>query len=217
VSAPIRLIVADDHPLFRDGVVRSLEESGCCSVVAQAGTADEAVRLVGEKKPDMVLLDLSMPGGGQAAATRIGEIAPEVKIVVLTASEDDDDILSALKAGAKGYVLKGVSSAALAEIVTNVAAGESYVSPSLAVRLLTEMRTDTAAKPAEDPMSRLTAREEEILRLVARGLSNKAVARDLDLQEKTVKHHMTRILNKLQVKNRTEAAILLRDIEPRRP
>jgi two-component system nitrate/nitrite response regulator NarL len=217
VSASIRLIVVDDHPLFRDGVVRSLEESGCCAVIGQAGTADDAVRLARDQKPDIVLLDLSMPGGGHAAATRIGEVAPEVKIVVLTASEDDDDILLALKAGAKGYVLKGVSSAALAEIVTNIAGGESYVSPSLAARLLTEMRTRGPASPADDPMARLTAREEEILRLVARGLSNKAVARELDLQEKTVKHHMTRILNKLHVKNRTEAAILLRDIEPRRP
>jgi two-component system nitrate/nitrite response regulator NarL len=216
MSASLRLIVVDDHPLFRDGVVRSLEESGCCLIVGQAGTADEAVRLVSDQKPDLVLLDLSMPGGGQAAATRIGEIAPDVKIIVLTASEDDDDILLALKAGAKGYVLKGVSAAALADIVTSVAAGESYVSPALAARLLAEMRVREPARPAEDPMSRLTAREEQILRLVARGLSNKAVARELDLQEKTVKHHMTRILNKLQVKNRTEAALLLRDIEPRR-
>ena len=217
MSGLIRLIVVDDHPLFRDGVVRSLDESGCCTIVGQAGSAEEAVRLAAQHRPDVVLLDLSMPGGGHAAALRIGEIAPETRIVVLTASEDDDDILAALKAGAKGYVLKGVGSMALADIVKGVAAGESYVSPSLAARLLTEMRgRERAGSQPDDPLSRLTSREEEILRLVARGLSNKAVAIELDLQEKTVKHHMTRILNKLQVKNRTEAAILLRDTEPRR-
>ena len=214
MSAPVRVIVVDDHPLLRDGVARSLDNSGRFTVVGQGGSADDAVRLVGEHKPDLVLLDLSMPGGGLAAARRIGEEAPEVRMVVLTVSEADDDIMEALKAGAKGYVLKGVGSAMLVDILQGVANGESYVSPSLAARLLTEMRAPGGAAP-DDPLSRLTPREEEILRLVAQGLSNKEVGLRLDLQEKTVKHHMTRILGKLQVRNRTEAAVLLREAAQR--
>jgi len=216
MSAPVRVVVADDHPLLREGVARSLEESGVFTVVGQGGSADDAVRLVGELRPDLVLLDLSMPGGGLDAARRIGAAAPDVRIVVLTVSEADDDIMAALRAGAKGYVLKGVGSATLVEILQGVANGESYVSPSLAARLLTEMRAPGGAAP-DDPLSRLTPREEEILRLVAKGMSNKEVGLKLDLQEKTVKHHMTRILNKLQVRNRTEAALLLREAAPRRP
>lgn len=218
MSAPVRVIVVDDHPLLRDGVARSLDNSGRFTVVGQGGSADDAVRLVGEHRPDLVLLDLSMPGGGIAAARRIGEAAPETKIVVLTVSEADDDIMDALKAGAKGYVLKGVGSAMLVDILQGVANGESYVSPSLAARLLTEMRTrePSGTSPA-DPLSQLTRREEEILRLVAQGLSNKEVGLQLDLQEKTVKHHMTRILGKLHVRNRTEAAILLREAAVQRP
>ena len=127
-------------------------------------------------------------------------------------SEADDDIMAALKVGARGYVLKGVSSGALVEILQGIANGESYVSPSLAARLLTEMRLRPPAALADDPLSKLTAREEQILRLVAEGMSNKEVGRKLSLQEKTVKHYMTRILEKLHVRNRTEAAILLREV-----
>jgi two-component system nitrate/nitrite response regulator NarL len=206
----------DDHPLLREGVARSLNEAACFAVVGQGGSADDAVRLTAQLRPDIVLLDLSMPGGGLNAARRIGEAASDVKIVVLTVSEADDDIMEALRAGAKGYVLKGVGSATLVEILTGVARGESYVSPSLAARLLTEMRVQASPKAvAEDPLSRLSEREEEILRLVAKGLSNKEIGRHLDLQEKTVKHHMTRILSKLQVRNRTEAAILARGSMPK--
>ena len=218
MSDPIEVVVVDDHPLFREGVARSLEESGKFHVVGQGASADDAIRLIETLAPDVLLLDVSMPGGGLAAATRICDSAPDVHIVMLTVSEADDDIIAALKAGAKGYVLKGVSSVDLIQIVEGIARGERYVSPSLAARLLTELgaRGSTAGKSA-DPLSTLTEREEGILRLVADGLSNKEVALKLDLQEKTVKHHMTRILGKLQVRNRTEAAIFLRDTTARRP
>jgi two-component system, NarL family, nitrate/nitrite response regulator NarL len=215
VSDKVRVVAVDDHPLLREGVAGSLEEAGGFEVVGQGGSADEAAALVRELAPDIVLLDISMPGGGLNAARRIAEIAPTVRIVMLTVSESDDDIMEALKAGAVGYVLKGVGSAALAEILRSVARGESYVSPSLAARLLTEMRMRSKGTP-DDPLSRLTPREEEILRLVATGQSNKEVGLKLELQEKTVKHHMTRILSKLQVRNRTEAAGVLRDIAARR-
>jgi DNA-binding NarL/FixJ family response regulator len=213
----IRVIVADDHPLLREGVVRSLSETGGFDVVGQGGTADEATVLAQRHRPDIALVDLSMPGNGLTAVQRIRESAPETHVIVLTVSEADDDVIAALRAGAKGYVLKGVGSAALAEILHGVANGESYVSPRLAARLLTEMRIRETRTPApDDPLSQLSQREEEILRLVATGLSNKEVARRVDLQEKTVKHHMTRILNKLQVRNRTEAAILMREAGPQK-
>jgi DNA-binding NarL/FixJ family response regulator len=210
MSNPIRIVIVDDHPLFREGVARTLGESGRFTVVAEGGSADDAVRLAAELDPDLVLLDLSMPGGGISAAVRIAAETPS-KVVVLTVSEASDDIMAALKAGAKGYVLKGVGSQALIDILSGIANGESYVSPSLAARLLTEMRDRPPPEVADDPLSKLTDREEQILRLVARGMSNKEVGRELDLQEKTVKHHMTRILEKLHVRNRTEAALLLRD------
>ena len=215
MSTAVRIVVVDDHPLFREGVVRSLEEAGGFEIVGQGGSADDAVRLAGEQNPHIILLDISMPGDGLAAARRVNESAPEVRIVMLTVSEAGDDIMAALKEGAKGYILKGIGSSMLADILRAIANGESYVSPSLAARLLVEMRNREAGEPAEDPLSSLSRREEEILRLVAVGLSNKEVGLKLDLQEKTVKHHMTRILNKLRVRNRTEAAMFLRDAKGR--
>jgi DNA-binding NarL/FixJ family response regulator len=211
MTAPIRVVVIDDHPLFREGVARSLTDSGTVIVVGQGGSAAEAVRLVREVSPDLVLLDLSMPGSGLAAIADINERAPETRIVVLTVSEVDDDIMEAMRAGAKGYVLKGVGGGALVDILHGVMNGESYVSPGLAARILKEMQSRAPDTQTGDALASLTPREEEILRLVGTGLSNKRVAIQLDLQEKTVKHHMTRILSKLQVRNRTEAAILLHE------
>lgn len=216
MTDPIRVVVADDHPLMREGIARTLSESGRFEVVAHAAGADEAVALVAHHAPDLAILDISMPGGGIEAARRIARDAPGAKVVMLTVSEADEDIMASLRAGAKGYVLKGVDSATLVEIAEGIAAGEGYVSPKLAARLLTEMQAPGTAGEAEDPLSALTEREEEILRLVSTGLSNKRVALTLDIQEKTVKHHMTRILQKLQVSNRTEAAMKLRDAEARR-
>ncbi len=135
------------------------------------------------------------------------------KIVMLTVSETNADVAQALKAGARGYVLKGVGSKALAEILRDVANGQSYVSPSLSARLLSDLLQPAGSKP--DPLAQLTGREAEILNLVAEGLSNKEVAARLSLQEKTVKHHMTRVLAKLNVRNRTEAALLMHEARER--
>lgn len=206
----IRIVIADDHPLFRGGVVRTLEERPDIQVVGECGSADEAVALVDHMLPDLVLLDISMPGSGLAAANQIGRNFPAVKIVMLTVSEEDDDVLAAIKAGARGYVLKGISANELVDLLRSVALGGSYVSPSLAARLLVAMK-DTDARRAKDPISELSKREEQILRLVAQGRSNKEIGRELDLQEKTVKHYMTNILQKLQVRNRVEAALLARE------
>lgn len=209
------VVIIDDHPLFREGVSRSLLESGEFDIAGQGGSASDAIRLVQETLPELVLLDISMPGGGIEAARKICERYPEIKVVMLTVSETGTDIMAALKAGASGYVLKGVGSSELSNILTGIVAGESYVSPSLAARLWVELRERPEGDHKNDLLGMLTQREDEILRLVARGLSNKQVAIELEIQEKTVKHHMTSILNKLRVRNRTEAAVLLRESSPR--
>lgn len=206
----ITVAVVDDHPLYRAGVVATLADDGRFAVVGEGADAESAVALALGLRPALVLLDISMPGGGVEAARRIAAAAPEVNIAMLTASEADADIMAALEAGAKGYVLKGVGADELLAVAASVAAGESYVAPGLAARLLIAMKTRGAA-PAASPLAGLTAREEEILRLVAEGLSNKEVGRKLALQEKTVKHYMTIVLQKLQVRNRTEAAVLARE------
>ena len=216
MTGPIRLAVVDDHPLFREGVARSLLEIGGFEIVAEGGSADDAMRIAAETRPDILLLDLSMPGGGLQAVVETLRHRPDQKIVVLTVSEANDDIAQALANGARGYVLKGVGSKSLAEILRSVAAGETYLSPVLSARLLTSLASRTRDSTEATPISTLTLREQEILDQVAAGLSNKRIALALRLQEKTVKHHMTRILAKLGVQNRTEAAMLLRDAKDRR-
>jgi len=208
----LRVVIADDHPLYRDGVARTLAERAGFQVLGVCGSADDAVLLAERHRPDLVLLDISMPGGGIEAARRIAALGTATKIVMLTVSERDEDVMEALKAGAHGYVLKGVGASELLDIVRTVASGGSFVSPTLAARLLQAMqRPDRRGGPSGDRLSSLARREEQILELVAKGLSNKEVARELDLQEKTVKHYMTSILQKLQVRNRVEAALLARE------
>lgn len=215
----IRIVVVDDHPLFREGVSLALANCPGLAVVGEGGSAAEAIALAEQHRPDVILLDLSMPGGGLNALSTIIQRWPDAKAMVLTASESDDDVLTALRSGARGYVLKGVGGSTLADVVKGIAAGESYVSPALAARILVEMQDSPShsAETAEavDPLATLTPREKQILRMVADGNSNKEVGRLLDLQEKTIKHHMTRILQKLHVRNRTEAAMLLSAGRPR--
>jgi len=213
VSTSIRIAIVDDHPLFREGVARSLGEIGGFELVGEGASAEDAERLVRASTPDVLLLDISMPGGGLNALGGILSAVPDQKIVMLTVSETNADVAQALKAGARGYVLKGVGSKALAEILRDVANGQSYVSPSLSARLLSDLLQPTGSKP--DPLAQLTGREAEILKLVGEGLSNKEVAARLSLQEKTVKHHMTRVLAKLNVRNRTEAALLMHEARER--
>lgn len=212
---PTRVLVADDHPLFREGVASLLDKNGSTEVVGQAGTGREAIRLTEETRPDLVLLDLSMPDGGLWALGEIKRLAAPPAVAMLTVSEDDDDVFQALKAGAEGYILKGIGARDLVAAVDDLAAGRSYVSPGLAMKVLQAMRSQATAEKEDDPIDTLTAREEDILRLVAQGKSNKEVGRALDLQEKTVKHYMTIILQKLSVRNRTEAALLAHDRWPK--
>jgi two-component system, NarL family, nitrate/nitrite response regulator NarL len=204
MSEPIRVVVADDHPLFREGVVTSLRSMDGINVVGQAENAEEALRVVREELPDLALLDVTMPGGGIEAARRITAACPATRIVMLTVSEDEDDLLAAMKAGASGYVLKGVSARELANVVRSVSAGEVYVAPSLAFGLLREMSQERTS----DPLAELSSRERQVLELVANGLSNQEIGAKLGLAEKTIKHYMTNILTKLQVRSRVEAALL---------
>lgn len=208
----LRVLIADDHPLYRDGVARTLAERGGFQVVGACGSAADAVSLAERHRPDLVLLDISMPGSGIEAARRIAALGGATRIVMLTVSERDDDVMEALKAGAHGYALKGIGASELVDIVRTVAAGGSFVSPTLAARLLQAMQNPSQRdRLGGDPLAALAPREEQILELVATGLSNKEVARKLELQEKTVKHYMTSILQKLHVRNRVEAALLARD------
>lgn len=203
----IRILVADDHPIFRDGLVRSLEETGEFRVVATASSAEEAIQLAKQKHPDIALLDLSMPGNGLTAVAEIAKADSAAKIAMLTVSEEDENVSSALRLGATGYILKGVSAGELRKILKGVAKGEAHVSPTLAAKLLT-MTPQAGEQKSPSLLDDLTKREVDILRLVAKGLSNKEVANEIDLQEKTVKHYMTTIMSKLHARNRVEAAII---------
>jgi DNA-binding NarL/FixJ family response regulator len=201
----IRTLVADDHPLFREGVVRSLDGSEDFEVVAEASTGEEAVELSADLVPDLVMMDLAMPGiGGIAAARRITAASPATGILVLTVSEDADDLMGALKAGARGYVLKGVSADGLLHAARVVSHGEVYVTAAMANRILREMTHDEPV----DLFDQLSAREAEILELVGAGLTNREIGERLFLSEKTVKHYMTNVLQKLHVRSRVEAALL---------
>lgn len=207
----IRVLVADDHPIYRDGLARTLADAGDIEVVGTAGDGEEAVARVLALRPDLVLLDISMPkGGGMGALERISAMEAPPRVAMITASEDEGDLMQALKGGAIGYVLKGIGADDLVAVVRDLAAGRTYVSPGLAGRVLTALRARPAAAPV-DPLSVLSKREEDILALVAQGKSNKEVGRLLDLQEKTVKHYMTSILQKLHLRNRVEAALLMRE------
>src|SRR3984893_18174057 len=206
MSKLLRVAVIDDHPLFREGVVSMLTSVDGIEVVEQGATAAEALKLAQDLLPDLMLLDVGMPGGGVEAAASIARTCPNVRIIMLTASEDERDVASALQAGARGYILKGSSGHEVVQTLRAVAGGDSYVAPNLAARLLIKQGQRTATIVDHNPHD-LTAREEEILALVALGMSNKEIARRFNCTERTVKHHMTNIMQKLNVRNRVQAAV----------
>jgi len=208
----ISIAVVDDHPLFREGVMRILSEVEGFKIVGEGSTKDDALRICTTLKPDILIMDISMPGGGLNAILPVREINIDQKIIMLTVSETSDDVMSALDKGAKAYVLKGVGSRVLADILRSVAAGETYVSPALSARLLSDMSSAAALANRPNPIDELTSREQEVLNLVAQGLSNKRIALKLGVHEKTVKQHMTHIFAKLGTSNRTEAAMVLRNV-----
>jgi two-component system nitrate/nitrite response regulator NarL len=203
----IRVAVIDDHPLFREGVAHTIRSSKVLEVVAEGACAEDAIRIVKDELPDIVLLDVSMPGGGIEAARAITQSCPFVKTIMLTVSESEEHVSQALAAGAQGYVLKGTSGPELINTMRAVARGESYVSPGLAARLLTIARRPPQSSNDAGDLPELTRREEGILDHVARGMTNKEIARTLNISEKTVKHYMTNIMQKLHVRNRVEAVL----------
>lgn len=209
--------VVDDHPMIREGVTSVLARDAMFSIVAQGDSGREAVNIACECKPDVMLIDVHMPGGGGIAAVgAIHSKAPSVKTIILTVSEEETDLVSALEAGASGYVLKGTAGTELVRIVKSVLNGEIYVTPGLAARAILKMRQSPAEeKPKAEPVAGLTKREGEILSSAAEGMTNKEIAKRLDLSEKTVKHYMTNILDKLGVRNRVEAVLAMKRMSQR--
>jgi two-component system, NarL family, response regulator LiaR len=198
----VRVLIVDDHPVVRHGLRTFLETQAGLEVVGEAADGAEATELAQRLAPDVVLMDLVMPGvDGVAATRRLRELSPTTKVIVLTSFDGDDNVFPAIRAGAAGYLLKDVSPRELADAVRRVHAGESLLASSVAARLMHEV----AAAP--EPGAGLTERETEVLRLVARGLANKAIARELGVSEKTVKSHVSNILAKLHLSDRTQAAL----------
>ena len=205
-----RVIVVDDHPLFLNGVIQILEAEDDICVVGKGSSASDALSLAVEYLPDVILLDVSMPGGGIEAAKSIALACPIISIGMLTVSESDEDVVQSLQAGAPGYILKGIGGGELVDVVRSLYAGDLYVSPGLAAQLLCESKNSAQSKHSENLRSAdtLTPREEQILEGIALGLSNREIGDKLNISEKTVKNYVTNILQKLQVRNRVEAAML---------
>jgi DNA-binding NarL/FixJ family response regulator len=198
---PVRVMVVDDHPVWRDGVRNDLEASGRAVVVAEAADGGEAIERAIEVMPELVLMDLNLPTvRGVEAIRRIVEQSPHVKVLVLSASGEEADVLEAVKVGASGYLLKSATAAELADAVTRVRAGEPVFSPSLAALVLGEFRRMSAA--ATEPG--LTARETEVLKLVAKGYTYREIGDKLFISVKTVQNHVQNILTKLQLSKRYE-------------
>ena len=207
---PIRVLIADDHALFRRGLNMVLESEEGIEVVAEAEDGEDAVKKSEEFAPDVVLMDVRMPRMSGIEATRtIRDITPSVRILMLTVSDEEDDLYEAIKAGANGYLLKEISVEEVAEAIRAVVQGQSLISPSMASKLLNEF--NSLAKKAEErqqyPAPALTGRELEVLKLVAKGMSNREIADQLYISENTVKNHVRNILEKLHLHSRMEAVI----------
>ena len=207
-AAGVRVLVVDDHDLFRTGLRTLLEEQDV-EIVGEATNGDEAVRLVEEHAPDVVLMDLEMPGKGGIEATReIAAAAPLTRVVVLTISDQDADVMDAVIAGACGYLLKDATIQDLLRGIAAASKGESLISPAIAAKVLQRLRaTSPDTEAAETLMARLSDRELQVLKLIANGKDNAEIARDLFISAKTVKNHISNILLKLSIENRIQAAV----------
>ena len=199
----IQILVVDDHPVVRQGLVAVLDDQPDLDVVGAAGSAEEAIDLVGRSRPDVVLLDLELPGmDGVAAIPRLLERSPETRILVFTAYDTDERVLGAIRAGARGHLLKGAPVQEIVGAIRVVQVGGSQLEPRVAARLLSEVSAPRRSAGL------LSEREREVLRLVADGLPNKQIARSLAITERTVKYHVTQILTKLGAENRAQAVAL---------
>jgi DNA-binding NarL/FixJ family response regulator len=208
---PMRILIADDHPLFRKGMRTLLESLPDFLVVGEAATGEEAVDMAASLQPEVVLMDLQMPeGGGLPAIHQIMNASPHIHILVVTLFEDDDSVFAALRAGARGYILKDAQEDEMLRAIRAVGSGEAIFSPAIAVRLMDYFVTTRAELPKE-VFPELTEREREILNLIARGETNPKIAERLTISVKTVRNHVANIYSKLQVADRAQAAIRARE------
>ncbi len=207
-ATSVRVLLVDDHDLFRTGL-RSLLEEQDVEIVGEAGTGAEALRLVRELAPDVVVMDINMPGMNGVDATRhISSLAPLTRVVVLTISDQDADVMDAILAGACGYLLKDSSIQELMNGIRSAAIGESLISPHIAAKVLQRVRAaSTMPQGAETIRAELSDREIEVLKLIANGKDNAQIAAELHISPKTVKNHISNILMKLQIDNRIQAAV----------
>ncbi len=204
-----RVLLVDDHDLFRTGLGKLLTEQGV-HVIGEAASGDAALRLVDELSPDVVIMDLNMPGLTGVEATReISATAPRTRVVVLTISEDDDDIVDAIMAGACGYLLKNSTVQELVSGIAAAAEGDSLISPQVGTKVLQQLRAQTTGvrRGGDPPRIELSERELDVLRLIAIGKDNAQIAQELFISPKTVKNHISNILMKLQIENRIQAAV----------
>jgi DNA-binding NarL/FixJ family response regulator len=203
-----RILLADDHRMFRQGLRDMIERKTAFEVVGEAGTGQEALALAAQLQPDIVLLDIQMPhGNGVAVAQQLARTQPDVKIVMLTMYREDQHLVDAIRAGARGYLLKDADAAELISVLERVARGESALDPALTARVFDAMRR---LSDQEQERAQFTERERDILELVAQGHDNRTIALRLHLSEKTVGNRMSEIFQKLQVTNRTQAALVAR-------
>ncbi len=210
LAPPIRILIADDHPMFRFGLRALLQGEPDMEVVGEATTGREAVDMALELRPDVVIMDLNMPElNGIDATRRIRAQAPDIAILVVTMF-DDDTVFAAMRAGARGYLLKGAEAEVTLRAVRAVAHGEAIFSPAIADRML-HYFAQSPSRPSLAAFPELTDREREVLALIAQGLTNRAIAERLVLSEKTVRNHVSNIFSKLQVADRAEAIIRARD------
>lgn len=210
-TSDLRVLIADDHPLFRDGLRTMLASSPFTELVGEASDGEEAVSLAAELQPDVVVMDVQMPGiSGIEATRRIMHDSPQVRVLVVTMFEDDATVFSAMRAGARGYVLKGANYAEMLRAIQAAGNGEAIFSPQVAVRLMDYFAGIHPEVPTQS-FPELSDREREILGLIAQGRKNPEIAQELYLSPKTVRNHVSNILHKLQVADRTQAIIRARE------
>jgi two-component system NarL family response regulator len=212
-SDPIRALIVDDHALFRRGLEMVLAAEDDIELVGEASDGAEAVQKAGESLPDVVLMDIRMPkSSGIEACRAMKEVAPSSKIVMLTISDEEEDLFEAIRAGASGYLLKDIPLDEVADVVRAVHGGQSLINPSMAAKLLTEFaalnKRDQEERAEQVPAPKLTDREMQVLKLVAKGMNNRDIAKELFISENTVKNHVRNILEKLQIHSLMEAVMI---------